>query len=551
MRIAIYSRKSKLTDKGESIENQINLCREYAIKNFDTDVFDRDIFEDEGFSGKDTERPAFQSLLKSIRNETFDIVICYRLDRISRNISDFSALIDDFEKYNVSFVSIKEHFDTTTPMGRAMMFIASVFAQLERETTAERIRDNMLQLAKTGRWLGGITPLGYKSDSIVCSSLGGKYKKRFKLTPIKSEINKVLIIFNQFLEMKSLTKVQSYCLQNGIKTRKNINFTSTAIKSILTNPVYAIGDKYLYDYFTSNGYSISSSISEFNNVNGIIAYNKTSQKKHATNQIRKPNEWIIAVGEHNGIISGKKWVEVQNLIKHNSSKNFRTVKNTSAILSGILRCKDCGSFMRPRTGRINKDGVMQYYYMCELKEKSKKHLCSSKNIKGNLLDQLVLDEIKKLSLENSYILLSLTSRKSIIYEKSTLHNEIIQIENVIKNNKKIIKKLINTLTSSDESSAAKYFIEQIEELDKEQESLNSRLLQLNQLSEEENPIDCKTDKIKAMLENLSSTIDALSVEDKRNLIKSLTKSIVWDGKNIDIILIDENVSVDSVLQMKY
>ncbi|MDO7204481.1 recombinase family protein [Paraclostridium bifermentans] len=87
--------------------------------------------------------------------------MCYRLDRVLRNIADFSSLIEDLQKYNISFVSIREQFDTSTPMGRAMMFIASVFAQLERETIAERVRDNMLELAKSGRWLGGTAPLGF------------------------------------------------------------------------------------------------------------------------------------------------------------------------------------------------------------------------------------------------------------------------------------------------------------------------------------------------------------------------------------------------------
>ncbi len=93
-----------------------------------------------------------------------DYLVCYRLDRISRNVSDFSALIEELNDRNISFVCIKEEFDTSKPMGKAMMYIASVFAQLERETIAERVRDNMLMLARTGRWLGGTTPLGYTSE---------------------------------------------------------------------------------------------------------------------------------------------------------------------------------------------------------------------------------------------------------------------------------------------------------------------------------------------------------------------------------------------------
>ncbi len=104
-------------------------------------------------------------------------MVCYRLDRISRNIGDFANLIEELNELHISFISIKEQFDTSSPMGRAMMYIASVFSQLERETIAERIRDNMLELSKSGRWLGGNTPTGYTSESVSSVTIDGKVKK--------------------------------------------------------------------------------------------------------------------------------------------------------------------------------------------------------------------------------------------------------------------------------------------------------------------------------------------------------------------------------------
>ena len=151
MRIAIYSRKSVFTGKGDSIENQIQLCKEYVNLHYPGEN-SIEIYEDEGFSGGNINRPKFQELLKDAREKKFDCLICYRLDRISRNVSDFSTLIEELNDLKISFVSIKEQFDTSTPMGRAMMYISSVFAQLERETIAERVRDNMIELAKQGSW---------------------------------------------------------------------------------------------------------------------------------------------------------------------------------------------------------------------------------------------------------------------------------------------------------------------------------------------------------------------------------------------------------------
>ena len=165
MNVAIYSRKSKITDSGESISNQIELCKEYLKYHFEEYIIS--IYEDEGFSGGNINRPEFHKLMQDIESKKINFLMCYRLDRISRNVADFAGTLEFLQKYNVAFVSISEQFDTTTPIGRAMVYISSVFAQLERETIGERIKDNMLELAKDGRWLGGQTPLGFKSEAVI------------------------------------------------------------------------------------------------------------------------------------------------------------------------------------------------------------------------------------------------------------------------------------------------------------------------------------------------------------------------------------------------
>src|SRR3712207_3673241 len=141
------------------------MCKNYAKRILSINEFI--IYEDEGFSGSNINRPKFKELLLDVKKNKFNVLICYRLDRISRNVADFSSTLELLQSNNISFVSIKEQFDTSTPMGKAMVYIASVFAQLERETIAERIRDNMLELSKTGRWLGGQTPLGFNSKKIT------------------------------------------------------------------------------------------------------------------------------------------------------------------------------------------------------------------------------------------------------------------------------------------------------------------------------------------------------------------------------------------------
>ena len=142
--IAIYSRKSKFTGKGESIGNQVDMCKEYVRLHYGEKALEAAIvFEDEGFSGGNTNRPAFQRMMGGIERGEIGTLVVYRLDRVSRNVSDFSGLIENLKRKDITFVSIRENFDTSTPMGRAMMYIASVLSHLDRETIAELIRDTM------------------------------------------------------------------------------------------------------------------------------------------------------------------------------------------------------------------------------------------------------------------------------------------------------------------------------------------------------------------------------------------------------------------------
>ena len=167
-KIAIYSRKSKYTGKGESIGNQVELCKNKINSIYEDVDFEKDvvIFEDEGFSGYYTKRPAFQKMMEAVKNKEIKCIFFYRLDRISRNVKDFCEIKEILEDYDVNFYSASENFENITPSGKAMIMMTSVFAQLERDTLAERVRDNMLELAKTGRWLGGTTPTGYKSEAV-------------------------------------------------------------------------------------------------------------------------------------------------------------------------------------------------------------------------------------------------------------------------------------------------------------------------------------------------------------------------------------------------
>lgn len=314
--IAIYSRKSKFTGKGESTENQIELCRGYINSYFDdeSEIF---VYEDMGYSGGNLDRPQFKRMMRDCEEGKISSIVCYRLDRISRNIGDFANLISELEGLGVSFISIREQFDTSSPMGRAMMYIASVFSQLERETIGERIKDNMKELSKTGRWLGGVTPTGYRSVCAESRTDSGRIKKRYNLELIDEEAKIVLTIFDRYLETKSFKETARYLNGLGVKTKNKNDFTPKSVKNILTNPVYMSADMDCYNYLIKNRIGVFSDEKEFDGKRGIVVYNRSLQKKGKAQKIRPVDEWICAVGEHVGIIPGEKWIEVQKVILRN------------------------------------------------------------------------------------------------------------------------------------------------------------------------------------------------------------------------------------------
>lgn len=537
-KIAIYSRKSKFTGKGESIENQIELCKTY-IKSRNSDIKDEDIlvYEDEGYSGKNMNRPQFQLMMKAAKEKKLSGIVCYRLDRISRNVADFAQLINELNEYDISFESVNEKFDTSTHMGKAMMYICSIFAQLERETIAERIRDNMHELAKTGRWLGGATPTGYESKKIVERvNVNGKDMTAYKLELIPEEAEVVKLVFSKFLEYNSLSKTEAYFLQNNIKTKNGKDFTRFTFKAILQNPVYMIADNDAWKYFESKGVDIYSDKEQFDGKHGLIGYNKTLQRSGKTNVMRSIDEWIIAVGKHQGIISGADWVKAQILLEKNTSKSYRKPRSHTALLSGLLVCGNCGSFMRPKMyNKDYEDGERRFSYLCETKEKSQQHKCKIKNPNGNVLDRAICEEIKKLSENSSEFVRQLENTKSKIKSNSEeLDIQIESLENSIADKKKQISNLITSIAKGE--VATDYINQRIEELDKEIKASEQRLADLKNLTEENVLSDNEFDVLRDVLSSFASSFDTMNIEQKRAAIRTFVKRIVWDGENIHMYL---------------
>lgn len=547
MRFFIYSRKSKFTGKGESVENQVQLATEY-IEHIYGSLHQHtiEVFEDEGFSGKNLSRPEFQRMLSLARKKKCDCVVCYRLDRISRNVSDFSSLMDEFDHLKITFICIKEQFDTSTPMGRAMMYIASVFAQLERETIAERIRDNMMLLARTGRWLGGNTPLGFQSTEVATETIDGKVKKSFKLKPCEQELDTVRVIFRKYRELRSLTKMETYLLQNGFKTRQGKDFSTISVREILANPVYCVADQTAYDYFTKMEADVCCEKSgvQFDGTYGIAAYNRTANDGKL--QSKNPmSEWIITVGRHPGIIPSREWIEVQEIAKSNQPKPFAgRVQNSSSLLSGLLVCAKCGSFLRPRVNsnkRRDEHGNQTFAYLCDKKKKSRGTLCDLPNINGNQLDKIVCEEILKYEDEDSLIGRKLKSLKKQTKGAATSSQIALDtVQTQIQSKKDEIDKLIRILSQSDlRGSLLEYTSQKVDQLDRDILDLKKEAFRLEQEIEIKGSFAQQMDIIYGALRAFSENYHTSTVLEKRVFLRSIIEKVTWDGKDIHIFLLGE------------
>ncbi|RXM79616.1 recombinase family protein [Clostridium tetani] len=526
MKAAIYSRKSVFTGKGESVENQIQMCKEYGEKNLGIKEFV--IYEDEGFSGGNTKRPKFQELLRDVKKKKFDTLICYRLDRISRNVADFSTTLELLQDNNISFVSIKEQFDTSTPMGKAMVYIASVFAQLERETIAERIRDNMLELAKTGRWLGGQTPLGFKSEKISYFDAEMKERTMYKLSPENKELELVKLIYNKYLETGSIHLTLKYLLSNSIKGKNGGEFASMSINDILRNPVYVRSNQMVIDYLKDKGMNVCGTA----NGNGILIYNKRNSKYKK----KDINEWIAAVSKHKGIIPANTWIEVQKTLDKNSSKSTpRQGTSKKSILSGVLKCSRCSSPMRVTYGRKRKDGTSIYYYTCTMKAHSGKTRCDNPNVRGDYLEKAIIKKLQNLN--SDVVIKELEEYKKQL--AATTENSIIKnISKEIEEKKKEMDSLLKQLSKVESPVASEFIISKVDSLGTEIKDLEISLTKTNSKKKENSNIELNIEIVLQSLKEFNTFFnsveslktDELTIQRKRYLLERAVDEITIDGE---------------------
>ena len=359
-RVVIYVRVStqEQATEGYSIGEQLERLRLYCQAHGWILVEE---YVDPGYSGANLDRPAISKLISDIGSGTFDTVLVYKLDRLSRSQKDTMHLIEDvFMANNIDFISMSENFDTSTPLGRAMIGILSVFAQLERDQIKERMGMGKEARAKEGKWQGGSTvPVGYEYDV----STGELIVNEYEAMQVREIFNLVLSgMPYKTIANKLTAKGYTY---NAISGHVGI-WDANRIKYVLTNKLYI----------------------------GYIRYKDT---------------WFP--GTHEPIIDTETFEKAQLLFKERSAANVVCIKKRqgqTSYLGGLLYCKKCGARYARNSGRKWKNNEPPLYYSCYSRSHKVPKMIKDPNSKNKTwrmaeLDNIVFAEIKKLALEPEYI----------------------------------------------------------------------------------------------------------------------------------------------------
>jgi hypothetical protein len=365
----------------------------------------------------------------------------------------------------------------------------------------------------------------------------GKTKKACKLKLIPEEAEIIKLIYKVFLETNSLTKTETYFIQNGYKTKNKKMFSRFALRNILTNPVYMVADEDAYHYLSENQVDLFAEKIDFDSKHGIMAYNRTIQKSGKTNQMRPIDEWIVAVGKHTGLIEGTEWIKAQECLEQNRSKSFRKPRSNVALLSGLLFC-NCGDYMRPKLSkRMDAQGEFIYSYLCAMKEKSRSHVCQMKNANGNMLDRVVCEEIKRLGADSSEFIRQLElGKKQLEGNREEYDDNLDRLRGVLTENEKEITALVSSLSKAAGTSAEGYIVKQIDELHGKGEIMKSRISEMESLTASHTLSNIEFDIIRQMLTTFRDTIDDMSVEQKRAALRTFVKKVVWDGEHVHVYL---------------
>ena len=468
MAIVIYARKSVERENSISCETQLEYCRTMLKpEERGEEVL---AIVDNGFSGGNTDRDGFRKMMKLISQGTVSKVIVYKIDRISRSLSDFMKILDDFRKYHVEFVSSQESFDTSSPYGEMIIKLLMVFAEFERTSTIERVTQAYAHRSDMGFYMGGRCPYGFELVPTVIHNVRTK-----KLEPIPEEIEQVYCIFERYSrENISLRRLRDWLTAENHLHLKGTAWTTASLSTILKNPIYVKADSDIYQYYEQQGVRIISDLSAFTGEYGAQLYGHTKTKTD-------PCGKKLVLLSHCGIIDSSVWLKCQHKLQKNRQIT-NSYSNTTSWLAGKVICEKCGYTMTTVKSKVNKTGEIRRYFNCT--GKSHKRICTGTKVTiyAEDMEKMVYDCIASILSDQKKEIVSVQSMDSP--ESNGIKLKLLEIE-------KSRQQLVDTILAEDISRDMK-------------ELLNQRACRLTQeqnlLTGQLNALKCKAKETSAMFD---------------------------------------------------
>jgi site-specific DNA recombinase len=493
VRCAVYTRKSTtegLDSYFNTLDAQREACEAYiSSQRLEGWVLVPDRYDDGGFTGGNTDRPALRKLLSDIQNGQISCMVVYKVDRLSRSLLDFAKLMEVFDLHQVAFVSVTQQFNTATSMGRLILNVLLSFAQFEREIISERTSDKMCAARRKGKLLGGPPVLGYDID---------RDRKRLVLNPV--ELQMVKGLFDLYLKMESMLEVAKEANRHGWQTKSHTSksgkkrpghcFNKVDVQRVLTNVTY-IG------------------------------------------QINHKGE--IVQGEHPPIIEKSVFQKVQQLIKHNrhaGGKSYRHQHN--ALLKKLLRCGNCSAAMAHTYAK--KKNKLYRYYLCTTKQKQGKETCDTPPLPAQEIEDHVVEMVKRIGKDPELVQQAFTEtveqrkrqQARLEQEQRGLLEERRQLENKI-------ERLVAAIDSCNTPLAT--IGEQLRKAEELVSQIERRLAEIDEGLDQLESEAVDREHLVAVLERFGLLWEVLAENEKTRLINQLLESVVYDPASNRISLV--------------
>lgn len=500
---AIYTRQSVDKKDSISIETQIEECKKQLSINEEYEIF-----SDKGYSGKSTQRPRFQDMMSKVKNGEISKIIIYKFDRISRSIMDFLNMQEVFEQFNVKLISCNENFDTGNVMGEAMLNILMVFAEMERKTIQQRIKDNYYSRGEKGLYLGGYAPFGYNK---VETKVDGKRTCTFEENPEESAILKSM--YTDYLNGKSLGQLARELNDKGVKTRKNSPWNANCISRMLKSPVYVKANADVYNYLASLGGHMNNPVEDYVGTNGCYVYGETAKRK-GSKFVSLESDYVT-LGLHEGIIDSHIWLAVQQIF--NQKKGHSNLGTGSLTwLQGLVKC-GCGYTYYAKRFMPNKNQKEYKYLYCRGR---KNNSCPYPKVMMNVEKiEKIVEELLFKRLEE----LKNIQQSSIVKDSPEVNKLKIKLSGIDNQ----INNLISNLADG-EGVVIEYINQHIKKLDSEKKELLEQITSLELKSN-------KANQSKLNIDDILRDWDSYDTELKKKISKEIIEVIELKGHDINII----------------